>query len=93
MTVGVGMRVERRLLGVLPHAFDEIQALLIVDKVHGLVRHVDGHTLARVLFVFGLEHGMNEVLLQLFVGVVDEELLEAVVLEDFEAEDVEDADF
>ena len=36
-----------------------------------------------------LEHGVDEELVQLLIGVVDAELLEGVVREDFKAEDVE----
>ena len=47
--------------------------------------------LGLVQLLLHLEDVEVEVLLQLLVGEVDQQLLEAIVLEDLEAEDVEDA--
>jgi hypothetical protein len=46
----------------------------------------------QVLLLFELEHVVIEELLQLFVGVIDANLLEAVLLEDFETSNIENAD-
>ena len=48
--------------------------------------------LGLVQLLLHLEDVEVEVLLQLLVGEVDQQLLEAIVLKDLEAEDVEDAD-
>ena len=47
--------------------------------------------LGLVQLLLHLEDVEVEVLLQLLVGEVDQQLLEAIVLKDLEAEDVEDA--
>mmetsp|Transcript_982 Transcript_982/g.1275 ORF Transcript_982/g.1275 Transcript_982/m.1275 type:complete len:208 (+) Transcript_982:164-787(+) len=73
---------------LLRRALDQVQALLIVPKPH----KPDVDPLLRVQALLRLEHVLVEELLQLLVGVVDEELLERVVPEDLEAEHVQDPD-
>ncbi len=68
--------------------FDQIQYALVVF-VRNLF-HVD--LLVDVAPFLLLENTQVEVLLQLFVAVVDAKLLEAVVVKDFETEYVQHAD-
>ncbi|KAI3485216.1 hypothetical protein L1887_51501 [Cichorium endivia] len=68
---------------------DEINGGL---EIEAKVDKVPLDVLARVLFLLEHEHVVVEELLELLVGVVDAELLEAVDLEDLEAGNVEDAD-
>merc|ERR1712061_941971 len=80
------------------------EGLLLEDgpDAHGLLKHDDGSSqvhaevdhdpvdsLAHVLLLLDDEHVVVEELLQLLVDKVDGDLLEAVVLEDLEAGDVE----
>mmetsp|Transcript_18537 Transcript_18537/g.55887 ORF Transcript_18537/g.55887 Transcript_18537/m.55887 type:complete len:300 (-) Transcript_18537:1458-2357(-) len=65
---------------------DEVHAQLVVLEVH--VRPVDA--LAAVHLLLQLEQVPVELLLQALVGVVDAQLLEAVLLEALEAVDVQD---
>ena len=64
------------------------------DNSAGLIRIIDKNVIGPRDNHFGVEltHRVVEELLQLLVGVVDAELLEAVDVEDLEAGDVEDAD-
>ncbi len=64
---------------------DKVTYYFIVKVVN--VRPVD--VLSLVLFLLLFQHKLNEQLLQLFVAVVDTELLEAVRLEHFKAVDVQ----
>merc|ERR1719347_1609977 len=73
------------------------------EETHGLLKHVDAgpqvhtkvnigpvKTLPDVLLLLEGEHVGVEELLQLLVDVVDTDLLEAVVVEDLEASDIQD---
>ena len=71
---------ERRLLRL-----DEVADDLVVEVLDVL----PGHALGGVLLLLRLERQLDEVLLELLVDVVDAELLEAVRVEDLEAEDVD----
>lgn len=64
--------------------FEQLHALRIVRKV----RCVPAHALARIFLNLGLKHGRVEERLQLLVRVVDEQLLEPILREVFEAVDV-----
>lgn len=65
--------------------------------LHNHITHTTQHhttltnPLHLILHLLHLKDMMIEVLLKLFVGVIDAELFEAIGGEDFEAEDVEDA--
>src|SRR5690606_8424764 len=48
--------------------------------------------LSGILLLFEDKHVMVEELLQLLVGVIDAQLLEAVVFEDFETSNIQNAD-
>jgi hypothetical protein len=61
---------------VVPGLLNEIDGVLVVVEVD--VVPLD--RLSRVFSLLDLENGLVEVLLQLFVGVVDTELLKAVYL-------------
>lgn len=49
------------------------------------------NALVIVLLLFQLEYMLNEELLEIFVGIIDAKLLEAVVVEVLETEDVQHA--
>jgi len=72
----------RRRLGL-----DQVAHDLVIEKAD--VRPADA--LLSVLLLLGLQRQLDEDLLQLLVHIVDTELLEAVLLEDLEAVDVQDA--
>ena len=67
---------------------DQVDAVLVVHEVH--VLHPETFLLVQLLLV--LEDPLVEELLQFLVHKVDGDLLEAVVLEDLEAGDVENSD-
>ena len=81
MGLGVGV-------GFATPALDELEAISIVAPLYAHVREA----LGGVLELVDLEDDLVEEVLQLLVGVVDEQLLEAVGLELLEAEHVEQAD-
>ena len=66
----------------VPGLFDEIDGVLIVVEVD--VIPLD--RFSRIFSLFDLENGLVEILLQLFVGIVDTKLLEAVYLHKIERE-------
>ncbi len=68
-------------------ALDELNTRLVVIELN----EGPPDLLAHVLLLLQLEHMLAELLLQLLVGVVDAELLEAVLAERLEAVDVEHA--
>ena len=68
---------------------DQVDARL---QIHAEVHHLPRDALLPVLLLLQHEHVVVEELLQLLVRVVDAQLLEAVVVEDLEAGDVEHAD-
>ncbi len=45
-----------------------------------------------VFFLFKCEHVLIELLLQFFVGIIDAQLFEGVLLEDFESKDIKQTD-
>merc|ERR1712012_696277 len=82
------------------------ERLLLEDgqQSHGLLKHVDARlqihakvnigpvkTLSDVLLLLKGEHVLVEELLQLLVDVIDTDLLEAVVVEDLEASNIQDS--
>ena len=67
---------------------DEVENVLIVGELDELPRDA----LPLVLGLLQLEDEAVELLLERFVGVVDAELLEAVGIERFESEDVQNGD-
>jgi len=75
---------------------DEDTVRTLVDEIDGGLRvktEVDEGPVdlfTEVLFLFELEHVVVEELLELLVGVVDADLLEGVLLEDFETSNIED---
>jgi hypothetical protein len=75
---------------------DEDTVRLLVNEVNG---HLRVHSkvnegpvdlLAGIFFLFKFEHVVVEELLELLVGIVDTDLIEAVELEDFESGNIED---
>ena len=64
---------------------DQVQDRLVVDELN--VRKVD--LLLLVALLLELERVVVKVLLQLLVGKVDAQLLEAVLLKDLEAKDIQ----
>jgi len=83
---------EARVVNDRDHApmrlLDQVTDHFIIKVVN--VRPID--VLSLVLFLLLFQHKLNEQLLQLFVAVVDAELLEAVRLEHFKAVDVQHTD-
>jgi len=77
---------------------DEDTVGTLVDEIDGGLRvktEIDEgpvYLFLQVLLLFELEHVVIEELLQLLVGVVNANLLEAVLLENFETSNIEDTD-
>lgn len=59
------------------HLFDKFNAS---QQIHAEINEIPVDALARVLFLLQHEHNVIEELLQFFVGEVDAQLLESVVL-------------
>jgi hypothetical protein len=82
--------------GLLLEKGDDAGGLLLQQINYGLVvaesYDIDGDALLGVQFLLQHEYLLVELLLELFVGKVDAQLREGVILHDFKSENVKDAD-
>ena len=80
--------------GIVQSGEDTRGALVLDQRAHHLVVKVFNRSpldlLAGIFILFCLESQLNENLLQLFVDIVNTQLLERVLLEDFESVNIQD---